>query len=161
MPPGERRVADPVSQAVQVLPGIGVESSEKLLQLQGEALERVRQSETEQREEHIRAKHSVRVAESGSKRAEDTGDRAREEVEAQQVQPGRGVQGLRPLRGGGHARAGHADRGRDSRFRHGRAHSSTGLAIHPRVRQKDSGLVAGRGPAENKEYTHRQSAVRV
>lgn len=76
-------------------------------------------------------------------------------MEAQQVQPGRGVQGLRAVRGGGHVGAGHSDRGRDSRFRHGRAHSSTGLAIHPRIRQKDSGLAAGRRTAQNKEYTHR------
>lgn len=71
------------------------------------------------------------------------------------MQPGRGVQGLRSLRGGGHAGAGHPDSGRHSHLRHGRAHSSTGLAIHSRVRQKDSGLVAGRRPAQNKEYTRR------
>lgn len=155
MPRGERRLANPISQAVQILPGFGVESGEELLQFQSEALERLREFETEQREKHIRAKHSVGVAESRSKWAEDTPDRVREEMEAQQVQPGRGVQGLRALRGGGHVGAGHADRGRDSHFRHGRAHSSTGLAIHSRVRQKDSGLVAGRCTAQNKEYTRR------
>lgn len=62
MPRGERRMARPISQAVQILPGIGVESGEELLQFQGEALERVREFEAEQGEEHIRAKHLVGVA---------------------------------------------------------------------------------------------------
>lgn len=55
MSSGERLLADPVPQAVQALPSIGADLGEELLQLQGEALERLRQPEAKQRAEHLPA----------------------------------------------------------------------------------------------------------
>lgn len=56
-------------------------------------------------------------------------------MEAQQVLPGRGVQGLRVVPGGGHVGAGDADLRRRGHLRHGRAVHAAGVAVHAALRQ--------------------------
>ena len=158
---GFRCLADSVPQAVQILSRVRVQSREELLQLQGEAFRHIRQPETQSREEHIRAKHSGGVAAAGPIRTKDVGDRNWETMEAQQVQPGRNIQGLRFLPGGGHIGADHASRRRCGHLRYGRAHSSTGLAVHASDREEDNRLAAGLGTDPSEEHSHCQSTVRV
>lgn len=64
-------------------------------------------------------------------------------METQQVHPGRGVQGLRSVPGGRHARARDADlrRGRDPR--HGWPLHAAGLAVHAALRQENRRLATG------------------
>lgn len=125
----QRSLVDQVPQAVQVLPRVVSEAREELLQLQGETRERLQRAEAQPREEHIRAEHSDGAAESGPAWPKGGDHRAGEEMEAQQVQPRRGVQGVRHLPGGSHVGAQHADRWRYRDLRHGRAESSADVAI--------------------------------
>lgn len=70
-------------------------------------------------------------------------------MEAQQGQPGRGLQRLRVIPGSRYARADHADRGRRHHLRHGRSYFTANVAIHTAVRQEDSRSVAGRDSGES------------
>lgn len=58
-------------------------------------------------------------------------------MEAQQVQSGRGVQGLRAVLGGGHVGAREPDMWRRRHLRHGRTVHAARLAVHSELRQQN------------------------
>lgn len=87
-----------------------------------------------------------------------TDNRAWQEVEAQQVQPRRGLQGMRAVSGGGYAGADHADRRRGRHLRHGRPQPPANLAVHPAVCQENSRSASGGDTCEGQELTRREPA---
>lgn len=64
-------------------------------------------------------------------------------MEAQQGVAGRGVQGLRVVRGGRHAGARDAGVGSGGHLRHGRSFPAASLAVHTTLRQENCRLAAG------------------
>lgn len=82
-------------------------------------------------------------------------------LETQGGHPGRGLQGMRPTAGGGHARAGNAGGRRRRRLRHGRSVAAADLAVYADVRQAHRRLAAGRRSAARQGHAHRQPAETV
>lgn len=155
---GQRGLAHPFSTTVQILPRLSMSASQKLLQLQSEARKCLRRPEAESWEERFWSQHFDGSTEQGPAWQEDFNNRARQKVEAQQSELGRGIQRVRLIFRGGDAGANVADCRCCCDIWYGWFKSPTNVAIYTGVCQTNCRLVAGRYATQNQEHSYYQSA---